>query len=207
MCIRDSKKSVTTLGPIVNSQRGASATCTLTYMRSGRVAAGRDERGLLVIYNHGPILAHLPMIGQHGLGRAGLHERRAVEIGHHRLAEEQLGLAVGVDRQATVEQIEDVEPMVNPVALAKRGLEARIGEYLELAATRLDFPKIGLQLVEPQIVGGDGNHRHVGIDQRQRAALEFAGEVGFGMDVGDFLELQRAFQGDRVGRSLSLIHI
>jgi hypothetical protein len=36
------------------------------------------------------------------------------------------------------------------------------------------------------------------VHQRQRAVLEFAGRVGLGVDVGDFLELQRAFQGDRV---------
>ena len=36
------------------------------------------------------------------------------------------------------------------------------------------------------------------VDQRQRAVLEFAGRVGFGVDVGDFLELQRAFESDRV---------
>jgi hypothetical protein len=45
---------------------------------------------------------------------------------------------------------------------------------------------------------GDGDDRHVGIDQRQRAVLELAGRVGFGVNVGDLLELQGAFHGDRV---------
>ena len=77
-------------------------------------------------------------------------------------------------------------------------LGVRVGEHVQLAAARLDFLEVGLQLVEQRIVGRDGDHRHVAVDQRQRAVLEFAGRVGFGVDVGDFLELQRAFQGDRV---------
>jgi hypothetical protein len=36
------------------------------------------------------------------------------------------------------------------------------------------------------------------VHQRQRAVLELAGRVGLGVDVGDFLELERAFQRDRV---------
>jgi hypothetical protein len=31
------------------------------------------------------------------------------------------------------------------------------------------------------------------VHQRQRAVLEFAGRIGLGVDVGDLLELQRAF--------------
>jgi hypothetical protein len=34
--------------------------------------------------------------------------------------------------------------------------------------------------------------------QRQRAVLELAGRVGLGVDVADLLELERAFQRDRV---------
>ncbi len=36
------------------------------------------------------------------------------------------------------------------------------------------------------------------VDQGQRAVLELAGRVGFGVDVADFLELERPFQRDRV---------
>ena len=36
------------------------------------------------------------------------------------------------------------------------------------------------------------------VDQRQRAVLELAGRIGLGVDVRDLLELQRAFQRDRV---------
>ena len=36
------------------------------------------------------------------------------------------------------------------------------------------------------------------VDQRQRAVLELAGRVGLGVDVADLLELERAFERDRV---------
>ena len=35
------------------------------------------------------------------------------------------------------------------------------------------------------------------VDQGDRAVLHFGGRVAFGVDVADFLELQRAFQGRR----------
>jgi hypothetical protein len=47
-------------------------------------------------------------------------------------------------------------------------------------------------------LGATADHRHVLVHQRQRAVLEFAGRIALGVDVGDFLELQRAFQRDRV---------
>jgi hypothetical protein len=65
-----------------------------------------------------------------------------------------------------------------------------IGEDVKLAAASLNFLEVGFQLVEQLVVRGDRDDRHVGIDQRQRAVLEFAGRVGFGVNVGDFLELQ-----------------
>src|SRR5690606_9952749 len=35
-------------------------------------------------------------------------------------------------------------------------------------------------------------------DQRNRPMLQFAGRITFRMDIGDFLELQRAFHGQRI---------
>ena len=40
--------------------------------------------------------------------------------------------------------------------------------------------------------------RHVGVDERERAVLQLAGRIRLGVDVRDFLELQRAFERDRV---------
>ena len=36
------------------------------------------------------------------------------------------------------------------------------------------------------------------VDERERAVLELARRVRLGVDVGDFLELERAFERDRV---------
>lgn len=87
----------------------------------------------------------------------------------------------------------------NHVQAITRG-DARIdvGEHVQLAATRTHFLHVRLQLFQQRIVRRDRYYRHLFGHQRQRAVLQFAGRVGLGVDVRDFLELQRAFQGDRV---------
>ena len=40
--------------------------------------------------------------------------------------------------------------------------------------------------------GGEHDHRHLLVDQRDRAVLELARRITFGVDVADFLQLQRA---------------
>jgi hypothetical protein len=42
------------------------------------------------------------------------------------------------------------------------------------------------------------HHRHLLGDQRERPMLQLARRIRLGVDVGDFLELQRAFQRDRI---------
>ena len=51
---------------------------------------------------------------------------------------------------------------------------------------------------ETCVARGDGHHGHVLVDQGDRAVLHLAGRVALGVDVGDLLELERAFEGDRV---------
>ena len=53
--------------------------------------------------------------------------------------------------------------------------------------------QIRLELLQQLVVRRDRDHRHVLVDERQRAMLELAGRIGFGVDVGDFLELERPF--------------
>ena len=55
-----------------------------------------------------------------------------------------------------------------------------------------------LELLEQRVVRRDVDHRHLARHQRERAVLELAGRIGLGVDVGDFLELERAFERDRV---------
>ena len=46
------------------------------------------------------------------------------------------------------------------------------------------------------IVSGEEHDRQILIDERVRPVLHLAGRVALGVDVGEFLELERAFQGD-----------
>src|SRR5579875_3935820 len=48
------------------------------------------------------------------------------------------------------------------------------------------------------VARGDDHHRQIFINQRVRAVLHFAGGIAFGVNVGNFLQLQRAFQRDGV---------
>ena len=50
---------------------------------------------------------------------------------------------------------------------------------------------IGAELVEQVVLRGNGDHRHVLVNQCQRAVFEFARRITFGMDIADFFELQR----------------
>ncbi len=77
-------------------------------------------------------------------------------------------------------------------------MHVAVGEHVQLAAARAHFLQVGFELLDQLVVGRDGDDRHVFVHQRQRAVLEFAGGIGLGVDVGDFLELQGAFEGDRV---------
>jgi hypothetical protein len=73
-----------------------------------------------------------------------------------------------------------------------------IGEHEQLAAARAHFLQVALELLQQRVVGRHRHHRHLGGHQRQRAVLELAGRVGLGVDVADLLELERAFERDRV---------
>ena len=54
----------------------------------------------------------------------------------------------------------------------------------------------------------DDDDRHVLVDQRDRPVLQLAGGIALGVDVGDFLELQRAFHGQRkVGAAAEIEHV
>ena len=44
----------------------------------------------------------------------------------------------------------------------------------------------------------DEHDRHALVDQRDRAVLHLGGGHALGVDVADFLQLQRAFQRDRI---------
>ena len=73
------------------------------------------------------------------------------------------------------------------------------------AVARLDFLDVGNALLVARHGLGVGfvtrcqdHDWQIFIDERVGAVLHFAGRVAFGVDVRDFLELQRTFEGDRV---------
>ena len=73
-----------------------------------------------------------------------------------------------------------------------------IGKDDQFAAARAHFHEVRLQLLEQVGIRSHGNHRHVVIDKREGAVLELTGSIGLGMDVRDFLELERPFHRNRV---------
>ena len=74
----------------------------------------------------------------------------------------------------------------------------RVGDQDDAAAARGDLLHVGHGLLEDAVVRRDHDHRHVLVDQRDRAVLQLAGGIALGVDVGDFLELQRAFERQRI---------
>ena len=73
-----------------------------------------------------------------------------------------------------------------------------IGDDVELAAAGAHFLQVRLELLEQRIVRRDRDDRHLGIDQRERPVLQLAGGIGLGVDVRDLLQLERAFERDRI---------
>ena len=65
-------------------------------------------------------------------------------------------------------------------------------------AACLGFLHVADHLLEDVIVGRDGHHRHLLVDERDRSVLHLARRIAFGVDVGNLLQLQRALERDRV---------
>ena len=58
--------------------------------------------------------------------------------------------------------------------------------------------RFDLSFSSRSLFGATAIDRHVCVDERERAVLQLAGRIRLGVDVRDFLELQRAFHRDRV---------
>jgi len=72
-----------------------------------------------------------------------------------------------------------------------------IGEHMELAPPGAHLVQIGLQLLEQRVLRRDRDDRHAPVDQRERPVLELSRRVGFRVEIGDFLELERTLHRDR----------
>ena len=54
------------------------------------------------------------------------------------------------------------------------------------------------ELVVEGVLRGDDDHGHLLVDKCDGAVLHLGGRIAFRVDIADFLQLQRPFQGDRV---------
>jgi hypothetical protein len=73
-----------------------------------------------------------------------------------------------------------------------------VGHGDDAAVARFDFLKVGERLFEDVVERNDHHHRHLVVDERDGAVLHLASRIAFGVDVGNFLELERALERDRV---------
>ena len=65
----------------------------------------------------------------------------------------------------------------------------------DAASACLDFLNVAHELVVEHVLRGDDHHGHLVVDEGDGAVLHFGSGVSFGMDIADFLELQRTFEG------------
>ena len=79
-------------------------------------------------------------------------------------------------------------------------LARRIGEQYHARAARLHLAQVGQHLFQVILPRRQHHHRQLVVDQRDGAMLHLAGGVALGVQVGDFLELQRPFQRQRIAR-------
>ena len=73
-----------------------------------------------------------------------------------------------------------------------------IGHGDNPAVARFDFLEIRHRLLEQVVVGNYHHHRHLVVDKRDRPMLHLARRITLGVDVGNFLELERALERDRI---------
>src|SRR5947208_3939349 len=82
---------------------------------------------------------------------------------------------------------------------------SRIGDQDDFSLARRYLLHVGQSLLENLVVWRDDDHRHAFIDQRNRAVLELTCGVPLGVNVGDFFELERAFERYRKARAATEI--
>src|SRR6476660_9201651 len=80
-------------------------------------------------------------------------------------------------------------------------MRVEVGDNVELAAAGAHFLQVRLELFEQRVVGRDRDNRHLGVDERKRPVLQFARRIRLGVDVRDFLQLERTFERDRIVQS------
>ncbi len=62
---------------------------------------------------------------------------------------------------------------------------------------RADLLDVRDDFIINAVVAGQDDHRHVLVDQGDGAVFHLGRRVALGVDVGNFLEFEGAFEGDR----------
>ena len=88
--------------------------------------------------------------------------------------------------------------MVSAASSASASQPAGVADDDDVGAPRRRLAQVGRRLVEERAGGCDDDHRHAPVDQRDGPVLHLAGGKALGMDVGELLQLERAFHGDGV---------
>ena len=96
-----------------------------------------------------------------------------------------------LEKGGRARHVDDVVGVVLDVLVAVR----RDRDHVRSARARL--LDVGDDLVVDVRVGRDDDHGRVLVQQRDRAVLHLAGRICLGRDVGDLLQLERAFEADR----------
>ena len=77
-------------------------------------------------------------------------------------------------------------------------VRVEVGKNEKLAAACANFLHVGLYFFQQRVIWRDHNNRHTAVDQCKWPMLELSRRVGFGMNVRNFLEFERALKRDRV---------
>src|SRR6185295_997956 len=173
-----------------NSTRNRSEPCTSTLQPE--IGGGEYHRRLVAASSCATGLFH-----GHGLGEiARLVDVSALEHGY--VISEQLqrnGVDDWCDQPVGVWHLNH--------SRSRLGFQAgfAIGEHIELPTARAHDLHVGFQLVEQVVVRRDDDNRHFLIDERQRSVLELTSRIGLSVDIGNLLELERAFHSNRPHRA------
>ena len=84
-------------------------------------------------------------------------------------------------------------------------LRALISHQNDATTACGDFLHIGDCLFKDRIMRRDDDDGHGFINQGNRPMLQLASGIAFRVDVRDFFQLQRAFEGERIARAATKI--
>ena len=83
--------------------------------------------------------------------------------------------------------------------------ETGIANQDQSSAASGDFLHVRDRFFAHGVIGSDDDHRHVLVDERDRPMFQLPRRIAFGMNIGNFLEFQRPFERQGIGRAAAEI--